>query len=419
MKRYLLIGAIVIVGLGVIGGGIILHRKSQRLQVVTDTGSSTASTSGDPKNNTFSQSLSRGKCQSSGTVEFSHLPMNIDDIGNVLPYGTMVGAHVIPTSHGYISPTDFQGPRDQYPVFAIADSTLVQVSHRGQAIGDNQDPNHKTDEYQLWFEHSCTFYSYYDLLTSLSSDLLTAIGGPLSGFDSKAVRIPIKAGQEVGRVGGQTVDFGVWNFEKTPDFFANAASYEPDRPYLDDMFKYFAPDLKAELLTKAARKAEPQTGKVNYDIAGKLVGGWFQEGTGGFQGPPGIQQGTGRYWDGHLAIAYDYIDPTSVKISVGNWPGGATQFAVKGNAPDPATIDIASGVVKYELTPGGYINGDTGAQWMIGSPIPNPKFTSNGSVQGVVLFQLTAADKLKVEFFPGKTAAQVTDFTPSALNYTR
>lgn len=64
----------------------------------------------------------------------------------------------------------------------------------------------------MYFEHSCTFYSYYDLLTSLSPEIKAEVG-ELIGFQNKQVRIPVKAGQLVGRIGGQTVDFAVWETE--------------------------------------------------------------------------------------------------------------------------------------------------------------------------------------------------------------
>ncbi len=419
-QRLVILG---LVGVIVVGGiaGFIGWKNRHKTASTGNNTITTSRTAKDPKNNPFSKSLSQGKCQGSGTLEFTHAPMDVADIGNILPYGTMVGAHVVPTDHGYFSPIEFHSPRDAYPVYAIADGFIVNISHRGQAIGDNQDPNHVTDEYQMQFEHSCTFYSYYDLLTSLSPELKAKVG-TLTGFEGKAVRIPVKAGQLVGRIGGQTVDFAVWNFENEPDYVANPESYkgQESRFYLDDMFKYFSPPLKAELLTKASRKVEPQTGKLNYDHAGKLVGNWFKEGSGGFNGPPNIQGvAGGRYWDGHLAIAYDYIDPTSIKFSIGNWKGSATQFAIKGNAPDPATVSVDSGVIKYELVPGGYVDGTTGQSWMVGPPISKPLFKPTGSVQGVALLQMTSVTSLKLELFPGKTTDQVTDFTSAAQIYTR
>src|SRR3989344_396904 len=416
-KKFLLISVLIMLAIGIAGASFLFKRSSDSKITATNPNSST--TNNNPKKNTFAKNLSRGQCQGTGTVTFSNLPMAISDIGNVQPYGIMVGAHVIPTSHGYISPADFRGPRDQYPVYAIAYGYIVNVSHRGEAVGDNLDPSRVTDEYQLWFEHSCTFYTYYDLLTSLSADLQLVVG-KLTGFQNKNVRIPIKAGQVVGRIGGQTVDFGVWNFEKKPAFFANPNSYEEDRPYLDDMFKYFNEPLKNQLLVKAVRVVEPRSGRVDYDMTGKMVGGWFKDGSGGFQGPPGIQDTLGRRaWDGHLAIAYDFIDPSAIKFSVGNWQGAATQFAVKGNTPDPATIGVESGMIKYELTEGGYVDGDTGHTVMLDRVVANPKLKSQNQVKGTALAQLITPDKLKIELFPNKTAAEVTAFTTAAQIYTR
>ncbi len=343
--------------------------------------------------NAFTKRYSGGKCEGEGLREFSHLPMRIEDIGSIEPYGIMVDAHVIPTSHGYISPIVFNSPRDAYPVYAIADGVIVNVSHRGQFIGDKTSSK-VTDEYQMYFEHSCTFYSYYDLLTSLSPEIQKEVG-KLSGFEQKQVRIPVKAGQLVGRVGGQTVDFAVWNFDKEPLYFVNPASYDEDRPYLEDMFKHFTEPLQRQLLSKARRTAEPRSGRVDYDIEGKLVGNWFLEGSGGFEGPRNVQnEGGGRYWDGHLSISYDYIDPNKIIFSIGNFEGKASQFNIVGNAPDPATIDGAEGIVKYELE-------------------------QYRAFKGSALVQVLPGNKLKVETFPGRKKDVVQGFTSQAQIYVR
>lgn len=329
-------------------------------------------------------------------MPFTHAPMKMADIGLIEPYGIMVDAHVIPTSHGYISPKVFNSPRDAYQVYAIADGTIVSVSHRGEFVGDNK-PTKKTDEYQLYFEYSCTFYSYYDLLTSLAPDIAAQVG-PLSGFQHRQVRIPVKAGQLIGRVGGQTVDFAVWNFAQPPAFFANPASYAGDenRFYLEDMFKHFTEPLKSQLLAKNIRKAEPRTGRVAYDKVGRLVGNWFRPGTGGFSGPPGARAPGARYWDGHLTMAYDFIKPSEIKVSIGNFGGRSAQFAVAGNRPDPATVSKATGLVKYDLIT-----------------------AHQGSPGGTLLVQLLSDTQLKVEAFPGKEASAVKGFTAKAKMYER
>ncbi len=375
----------------------------------------------NPKDNIYSRQFSRGKCQGSGTVPFTHLPLDIGDIGVVLPYGGMTEAHVLPISHGYIYQTNPNAASDTYPVYAIADGYIVSVGHRGQHVGDSGS-SRQTNDYQLYFEHSCTFYSYYDLLTSLAPGIASKIDTS-KAFDTQYVRVHVTAGQLIGRVGGQSVDFGVWNFEKPAAPFVNPASYKGDeeRFYLDDMFSHFTNDLKARLLTKAARIAEPRSGKVDYDIKGKLVGNWFQEGTGGFTGPADAQSsGGGRYWDGHLAIAYDSIDPTQIRFSIGDWGGKATQFGFVDNKPDPATIDVTSGLVKIELQNSRDYNKATGGPWDISSgPIADPGAENAGPVQGTVLLQMLKPDTLKLEAFPGKSADQVSGFTSAAKTYVR
>lgn len=359
-------------------------------------------TSSAGKTNPFNRRYSQGKCQGEGITTFTHSPMNIEDIGSIEPYGIMVDAHVIPTSHGYFSPANFQSERDAYPVYAIADGVIVHIAHRGQFIGDDN-KGKVTDEYQMYFEHSCTFYSYYDLLTSLSPEIEKEVG-KLTGFENKRVRIPVKAGQLVGRVGGQTVDFAVWNFEKEPAYFANPKSYtwDEDRFFLEDMFAYFQEPIRTQLLAKNARLAEPRTGRVAYDKEGKLVGNWFKEGSGGFNGDQSKREEPGyRYWAGHLSISYDFIDPAQIKFSIGNFEGKSAQFSIVGNSPDPAEIGVESGPIKYELVSAGSQN------------------TPDGSHQGTVLLQLIGPTKLKLELFPGQGASQVNGFTNKDSLYER
>ena len=401
-------------------GGSLLVWENKHSSSSDDNQVKTEKVSQNPaKNNPYANQYSRGKCQGSGPVEFTHSPMKLEDIATVQPYGIMVGAHVIPTDHGYFAPKIFNSPRDAYPVYAIADGYIVNASHRSQSVGDGPIKAH--DEYQLQVEYTCTFYSYYDLLTSLVGDVAEKIG-KIEGFNSKQVRIPIKAGQEIGRIGGQTVDFGVWNFELEPAHVANPASYKDhiDRLYLDDMYKYFAEPVKSQLLALSARVVEPKSGTIHYDIDGKLIGNWFREGSNGFSGLAEKQAEAGnRYWDGHLTVAYDYVDPSTIKFSIGNYEGEATQFAVKGNAPDPKDIGVETGLIKYELVQAGYINGDTGQPWMLAPPIANPKLKANNQVRGTVLIQMTEAKKLKLELFPGETASQVIGFTDKAQIYSR
>ena len=177
----------------------------------------------------------------------------------------------------------------------------------------------------------------------------------------------------------------------------------------------FNEPIKSKLIEKSVRTAEPISGKIDYDIDGKIVGNWFLEGTNGYSG---IEKG-GRYWLGHLSLVYDSIDPTRVVLSIGNYNGeDSRQYAVKGNLPNPSEIGLDSGMIKYELVRYTTVTSD-GKQWDYNSPIKNLKTESQDNVEGVALVQMLEKRKIKFEVFPGKTGSQVSGFTSSAKIYER
>src|SRR5260370_1170180 len=66
----------------------------------------------------------------------------------------------------------------------------------------------KHAEYQLFFSVSCTEFYYYDLVTSLTPTLERVLADhPTKQTQVKSVaglNIPVKAGELIGRIGGQT-----------------------------------------------------------------------------------------------------------------------------------------------------------------------------------------------------------------------
>lgn len=356
---------------------------------------------------------SQGRCQGEGMVKFGTLPMKAEDFSVYLPYGLVTDAHVTPIDHGYFSPTVFNSPRDTYEVRAIADGVIVQIGSRSKVIGDQNHNQAKATEYRLDIEHTCDLYSYFDLITSLAPEIKAEFDK--SGKEYWSGRIPIKEGQVIGRIGGQTLDFAVYNNTLRLSFI-NPKHYEREawKIHTDDPFKYFEEPAKSILISKNARKAEPIAGKIDYDIDGKLIGNWFQEGTNGYAG-----KNMDRYWDGHFSIAYDYIDPTQIRFSIGNYDGKAAQFGVKGNSPDPTKIDKSSGIVKYELMQYEYYDNSTGVRWNVMEPVKEPTSRNTNEFRGTALLQLLEDRKLKLEVFPGKPASQVSGFTPKARIYER
>ncbi|MBI4040129.1 hypothetical protein HY389_02125 [Candidatus Daviesbacteria bacterium] len=367
--------------------------------------------SGDPLDLRYA--WSQGKCQGQGMVQFGTLPMKPEDFSIYEPYGMVTDAHVTPIDHGYFSPIIFNSPRDTYEVRAIANGTIVGIETRERVIGDQNHNQAKQAEYKVNIEHTCDLYSYFDLLTSLAPDIKAELDK--AGGKYFAGRIPIKEGQLIGRIGGQTLDFAVFNNTLKLNFIVpEHYAREPWKIHTDDPFKYFKEPARSILMAKNVRKTEPIAGKIDYDIDGKLIGNWFQKGTNGYQGA-----NQDRYWDGHFALIYDYIDPTQIRFSIGNFNGKAGQFGVKGNAPDPAKVDKSSGLVKYELVAYEYYDKSTGISKRVIEPANELASRNMNNIQGTVLLQLLEDRKLKLEVFLGKSASEVSGFTQNARIYER
>ena len=165
----------------------------------------------------------------------------------------------------------------------------------------------------------------------------------------------IKAGQLLGYVGGQTLDFGVYDYGIElpglikPDAYAER---EPWKIHTVDPFPYFPAEIREVLLQRSLRKVEPLAGKIDSDIDGKLSGNWFQQGTNWYAGSGGRGD-----WSGHLSIVPEHIDPIQWIFSIGDWSGyhdgsGTVQYLIVDAEPNPQDVDVENGLVKYEL---GYV----------------------------------------------------------------
>ena len=344
-------------------------------------------------------------CTGKGKITMGHLPMDMDDVQVVLPIGTLAGAHVTPIDHLYFYPKDMQN-RDAAPVYAMADGKIISYQERTQNVDQG---TAKQGEYRIEIQHNCDIVSYFDLLTSLDDSIKSKLAGGERN-------VPVKAGQVIGRVGAQSLDTAVYNYGMTLKGFVNPKSYEaePWKIHTDDFFKYFNDDMSKVMLAKNPRSAEPRGGKIDYDIKGKLVGNWFEEGTNGYAGAKEFQNGNNPgggkgYWNGHFSIAPDAINPDVTNLSFGYYQSEAKQFSAKDGSPDPATIGQSDGVVKYELVQ--YLYPPNRAD--------EAQAARSQEVKGTVLLQVLDNDKLKLETFPGKTASQVTGFTSVAKTYKR
>lgn len=383
----------------------LLHKKNDKQDNVKNSSSDEIT----DENQKYSQTkddakqISNGKCKGEEKRKLGTLPMKNEDFSMILPYGLTIGGHVTPIDHQYFSPEEYNSPRDKYPVYAMADANIVDISER---------TNEKGTEYRFVFSISCKLFYYYDLVTSLAPDIKTQYENKQRNLD-----VSVKEGQLVGYIGGQTLDFAVWDMDVSLSGFAVPEHYEGEawKIHTADPLNYYTDELKAKALAKYIREQEPRSGKIDYDIDGKLIGNWFKEGTDGY-----VQEGKWQdYWKGHLSIAPDAYDPTSIVVSMGDYDGKEMQFGIKGNAPDPAITDSGNGMIKYELIQKDWIDA-TGKHWDRMSVVKGIKAKNHDErVEGVVLIQMTENRKLRFEAFPNKTANQVSEFTSNAVNFER
>lgn len=348
-------------------------------------------------------------------VSFTSAPLKLSQLGYIRPLGAVGDGHVTPTDHVYVGPTNPEAADNTFPVLMPADGTVVQISRMpAEYIGDRTDTKVAPEDHRLVISHSCRYFSIYIHVHKLSDKLASAAGN-LQPNESKMVSVELNAGETVGYIGGQTFDWTPVDTQSTLKGFITPSFYngEPWKIHTVSPFDLYTGSLKKTLEAKSFRQVAPIGGKIDYDQAGKLIGNWFRQGSGGYAGSNKDQ--AGRYWDGHLSVAPDYVDPSKTIVSIGNWQGVAKQFAVKGSV-DSSKIGVGT-TVKYELLPLSYMSSDPA--WHGSSYASDIKVSQGGELQGTILFQVLSGEKLKVEKFPGKTASQINDFTSAAQIYER
>lgn len=376
----------------------------------------------------INQIWSRGQAKGDDPVQLRGFPLKIEDIGTIIPMGNMQSGHTTPSDHLYLVPKgaanrgnnqrNGQGRRiddrdfsQLYDVLAVADGFIVMLQWRPNPPGGQAkyDPSvfDRAVDLKVFIEHSAHVWSYVDHLIAVDAAIMKQVPGGVQPGQPVNVRIPVRAGQVIGKVGNQTFDFALIDTGTTRKGFVRSDQFlqrDPQKPHIVDPFDYVAEPLRSRLIAKSARKVPPFGGRIDYDISGKLIGNWYEQGTGGY---PGLNRRI-DYWVGHLSIVYHHLDPTIIVFSIGNYDGRAAQFWVKDNRPDPATVGTESGVVKYELIFG-----------QLGSSGQRQQRPDGDRVQGTVLCQVLPDHRLKFEAFPGVAGDEAGNFTERVKVYER
>ena len=375
---------------------------------------------------------------SNGDNGLSSPPLYLETSYMIEPMGKIAGAHhITPTDHLYIYVDIVDDKLED--VLAPAAGYIVKIQRMSDREG--------TEDYRIIIEHSCTLFTYYIHLQELDPIIVNEIG-KIVNFQSYHKRIAVSSGQVIGKVGKllsyqrtfnqSGLDFALIDTTITLPGFVIPGHYDNEawKIHTVDPFDYYEEPLRSQLLEKNFRDINPRGGKIDFDIDGRLVGNWFLDGTEnyGARGVAGkskaewmdiygrdVGECTSEYWDrdkgesigivpcdywlGHLTFAYDNIIPDQIKISMGvfwDFEGGPP-WGVKNNAPDPSSVDIETGIVKYEIF----------------TDFENNIESEPFNIVGVLLVQMIDDQTIKVELFLGKSFEEINNFSEEARFYRR
>jgi hypothetical protein len=307
-------------------------------------------------------------------AEFSVLPVSspgtLEPLGHLAPPG-----HTLPTDHIYFYAVDYDhfGAADTItrPVYAPATGV---VSFRIKPVG--------TDS-KVQFVVTKDFGYYLDHILPLATVQPGVVfhAGDLVGYTNP----------------GGSIDLGAYDLSVPAIPYANQKRYAEYQLHCVNPMAYFVEPLRSQLYARQRRlpTATPDA-PVNFDVKGRLSGNWFEQSVpdtsyGDAQGPNG--------WPKELAFVYDNRDPSQPRVSIGGTIATQGIWTIDPDAPRFETISPASGTVSYRL-----------------------RYTESTNVQsGVMLVQMLADDRLKVEVFEGssETLAATAAFDNKAFIYVR
>ena len=336
-----------------------------------------------------------------GKVFFTHPPLELSGAESFISMGE---PNVLPKDHGGFPLANPYRFPPSTPVFAVRDGVIIKVRHGIRAVPEIPDApeavwGREYDDWAFVLKVSETLSVNYAHVSDLHADILAQVGNIPTDEHDRSVSIVVEGGDTLGFVDPHAaMDFSATDLSLELSFL-NPSRYPAGQIYAADVLDYFQEPVLGQLLAITVRQLPPRGGKVDYDVAGRIVGNWFLEGTTSF-----VQ------WSRQLAIVYDHLEGDRIFISDGSPmrdvpgsedPGRPEIWWVKGNAPLPETIGMDDSVVEYELI-------------FPGSPEPDL-----APVQGVMLVQMLEPGKIRVEVFKGMTADQVNGFTGAAKVYER
>lgn len=311
-----------------------------------------------------------------GVLSVSPLDTSTHFGGSPLGYLAPPG-HVLPTDHVYlyfVDPWGFQPQgRDCSPrPVRAAGSGVVTFILVTEAAGDTKVNVQMTRTFQYFYDH-----------VILKPGIV--------------VGTHVNAGDTIATTTGRcpSIDLGVYDLDVTNSGLVNTSRYGPASLHTASPYKYFSEPLRTWMYNHVRMmEGVPanKDGRVDWGIRGRLAGDWFHASLAGesanvIGGPTG--------WTKSLSFAYDWYDNTQRRISIGGSIAPAGVVRVAPTDPAFGDVQVASGVVAYQTTK-----------------------TMGSITDGWLLVQMTAEDRLRVQYFPGATVRPL-GFTAAAHDYVR
>jgi hypothetical protein len=362
----------------------------------------------------------RYPCVEDRKIRFTSAFFPPELITAIMPMGKVApdSGHVTPTDHLYIHRDPPKGEDTDY-VLAPADGEIVGIQRFPEdqhlISGDWSSP--KVPDYRVVIMHSCSLFTIFIHLGEFAEDIAAQTGEIQLNAHWSAGQSPpinIKAGQPIGKFGGDSNDWSVHDADTILPGFVVPEHYEMEewKIHTIDPFTLYDEPVKSALLAKVIREIKPIAGKIDYDIEGTIAGTWFLDGTVDYRG--NVPVGTPRYWDGHLYIGYGYIDPTQIRISIGFDTGISNDlcnicrgaYGVQGNQPYPDAVTAESGIIKYEL-----MSRDEQSKW-------NREQVGDVSL-GTLLVEHLGGRTIRTELIVGESPEEVTGFSENSQIYRR
>jgi len=262
-----------------------------------------------------------------GSVVFNRSPVNEEDYTYFFPLGHL-GApeHPIPTDHTYFVRNSTQ--TDNFSVYVPADGYIINI-HKSVS---------SYVEYSILIMHTNTFMSWIGSIKYLNSSLIKEYE---KSEEVNSLRIRVKTGDILGET-DVNVDWGVYDKQVTLDFI-NPDILGSYTVHAVCPAEYCNQTLKNILYSRVYRVTPPLSGKIDYDMPGRLVGVWFLKGLTDTMNDPDATEK-------ELSFVYDMYNGSKISIAFGgilNIP--AINYFVINNTPDPETITVESGKIVYYL----------------------------------------------------------------------